>query len=115
MKYYYGQIRPTNYDALRQIYGHEPPWDMEHSPHVSLARMAIGGVVSKDLYLDYMMMTREKTLDALNDYRKSFALMKKLVNKKQEKPILLEHNCIKDGNHRWAMNFVMNRSQFTKD
>lgn len=99
---WYGQIRPTNYSALCQVYGYFPPWPMTRSPHVDLVHaLAEGRDPSKTAFADYLRLTGrpDLLLERVNVLRGLMA---------SEGPFEIDTCCnsVLDGNHRSAVAIV---------
>lgn len=99
---WYGQIRPSNFDALCQVYGYFPPWPMSRSPHVDLVHaLADGRDPSKTAFADYLCLTGrpDLLLERVNVLRGLMA---------SEGPFEVDTCCgsVLDGNHRTAVAIV---------
>ncbi len=101
-KLVYGQVRPGNFGALCDLYGHEPPWPMTHAPHVSIVEAILQKSDPKATpYFDYLARTHgPRSHDTL---RRQVALVEYLLAGGSHDPILTQHESVLDGNHRVAV------------
>lgn len=101
---WYGQIRPSNYRALLEHYGHEPPWPMERSPHVDLVRAILRGQDPAATSYARYIAHHGATADA--DLAERVGVVRSLMEA-DELTIKTEADCVIDGNHRWAVAYVL--------
>jgi len=102
---WYGQIRPSNYRALCQVYGYLPPWPMGSSPHVDIVHALVDGRdPSKTAFADYLRLTGrpDMLLERVDVLRSLMA---------STGPLTVDTCCgsVLDGNHRAAVAIVQGR------
>ena len=105
----YGQIRTSNYAALRALYGHDPPWPLATSPHASLVDAVMnGGDPASTPYYEYIKMTPHP--DPAKTLAESVRGIERLLHAGQSTPVALEHDSVLDGNHRVAVAIATSRA-----
>lgn len=101
-KLFYGQIRPSNFEVLLDLYGHDPPWPMTRSPHLSLVDAVLKKYDARvTKYCEYLERTHGRM--AHDTLRHQVALMEHLLAGGPQDPILTQHESILEGNHRTAV------------
>ena len=103
---FYGQIGPSNYMALLSHYGHEPPWSMNNSPHISFVRAIVDGVdISKTPYADYIKRVHEDADGKILERREAVAslILSGILR------VDVQVDSVVDGNHRYAVSNVLGR------
>lgn len=98
----YGQIRPNNYEVLLDLYGHEPPWPMACSPHISLVEAVLqGSGVAKTAYFEYVRRTHGPS--TAHTVERQTKLVAHLLKGNAYDPVNIEHDSVLEGNHRVAV------------
>lgn len=102
---YYGQIRPSNYSALRHIYGCAPPWPLAQAPHVDLVQALLEGRdPGKTVFADYLRITKRPEL-----LRKRVVALEAMLAGDVRLEAEVCCDCVLDGNHRAAVALATGR------
>ncbi len=105
---YYGQIRPTNYQALFDHYDHAPPWPMDRAPHISLVTAVLNGTdITRTAYCDYLIKTHGD--DWLPTLHRQRSVVEELLQA-PEHTVQVQYDSVINGNHRTAVCLVTGKT-----
>lgn len=105
MDLFYGQIRPSNFDALYLVYGYDPPWPMKCSPQADLVdALVTGRSPEHTAFAEYLRLTNRSEL-----LEERVRVLRGLMESRG--PLTANTCCgsVLDGNHRTAVALVQHR------